>query len=324
MVLSEHNRAVTAPPKPKITVKSLDITEVMRWTTASSNLYLKLPDGRFLAVVRKGAAVDQERLKKYAAKGVTTLFGSEQELADALGADIIAVDPKIEALEKVSDAVFDELRVLGVTEATFNHAKAIGKAVRGVMDKDPQLSSAFAKFQSLGREDVRHSLMVSALSTVIASSMDWIKPATLENIAMGGLLHDFGKFTLPHEILDVPIGSLSPNDRKILEGHAESGRALLSQVKTVPEDIQQIVAQHHERSDGSGYPLGLKDFYIHPLARVVSLANELVERYEAEMKAGRPTTVRALIETLIATQASKFNRDLIKSLRDLLDSDKVV
>ncbi len=321
---NEHNNAVKAPPKPKIVVKSLDIAEVLKWTTATSNLYIKLPDGRFLAVVRKGAPVDQERLKKYASKGVTTLFGSEQELADAVAAEVATIDPKIEALEKVSDAVFDELRVLGVTEATFNHAKAIGKAVRGVMEKDPQLSAAFGKFQTLSREDVRHSLMVSALSTVIASSMDWIKPATQENIAMGGLLHDFGKFMLPHEILDAPLASLSENDRKILEGHAEAGRALLAQLKTVPEDIQQIVAQHHERSDGSGYPLGLKDFYIHPLARVVSLANELVERYEAEMKAGRPTTVRALIETLIATQSSKFNRDLIKSLRDLLDSGKVI
>jgi hypothetical protein len=67
--------------------------------------------------------------------------------------------------------------------------------------------------------------------------------------------------------------------------------------------------------------LGLKDFYIHPLARVVGLANELVERYEVDRKAGRSTSIRILIEGLIASQASKFNRDLIKSLRAMLESD---
>ena len=308
--------------KTKVTVKSLDMETVLGWETTPYNLYLKLADGRFLVVLRKGNAIDSERLQKYVTKGIKTLYASEQELTDAVGSEIANSDTaRIEALEKVSEAVFDELRVLGVTEASFNHAKAIGKAVRGVIEKNPALSSAFEKFQALSREDVRHSLMVSALSTVIASSMEWVKPATIENIAMGGMLHDFGKFLLPREILSSPILSLSANDRKILEGHAEHGRALLAQVKTVPEDIQMIVAQHHERSDGSGYPLGLKDLYIHPLARVVGLANELVERYEAEVKAGRETSIRALIENLIGEQASKFNRDLIKSLRALLDSD---
>jgi putative nucleotidyltransferase with HDIG domain len=313
---------VTTPIKPKITVKSIELTEVLKWTTTPYNLYIKLPDGRFLAVVRRAGEVDHERLRKYLAKGVTTLFASEQELVDVVGAEVTANDfTKLAALEKVSDAVFDELRVLGVTEASFNHAKAIGKAVRGFIDREPQLSTAFQKFQTMNREDVRHSLMVSALSTVIASSMEWVKPATVENVAMGGLLHDFGKFTLPREILDTPLMSLTPNDRKILDGHAEAGRALLAQVKTVPEDIQMIVAHHHERSDGSGYPLGLKDFYIHPLARVVGLANELVEQHEAEMRDGRTTSIRRLVETLISSQASKFNRDLIKSLKSLLDSD---
>lgn len=313
---------MTASGKPKVTVKSLDMNEVLMWTTAPSNLYVKLPDGRFLAVVRKGAEVDQERLRKYAIKGVTTLFASETELADAVGAEAPSAEAaKVIAIQRVSEAVFDELRTMGVTEASFNHARAIGKAVRGLIEREPQLSAAFEKFQAMNREDVRHSLMVSALSTVIASSMDWVKPATVENIAMGGLLHDFGKLTLPKDILETPVANLSANDRKILEGHAESGRALLAQVKTVPDDIQMIVAHHHERSDGSGYPLGLKDFYIHPLARVVGLANELVENYEAEVRLGRTPTIRALIQNLIGAQASKFNRDLIKSLKELLESD---
>lgn len=298
---------------------------VLGWESSPYNLYIKLSDGRFLAVLRKGGAVDRERLQKYALKGVTTLFASEQELVDAVGSEVAKADTgKLEALEKVSEAVFDELKILGVTEASFNHAKAIGKAVRGMLERDTQLSAAFAKFQELGREDVRHSLMVSALSTILVSSMEWVKPATHENVAMGALLHDFGKFMLPAEILNANPMSLSTNDRKILEGHAETGRALLAQVKVVPEDVQMIVAHHHERADGSGYPLGLKDFYIHPLARVVGLANEIVERHEADRDAGKTTSIRILIETLLNSQASKFNRDLVKSLRTMLDSEDVL
>lgn len=317
-----QNDAVSAEMRPKVTVKSMTMDAVLKWETTPYNLYIKLPDGRFLIVLRTGNSIDKDRLEKYAAKGVTTLFASEHDLSEMNASEIAPPDnAKMEALEKLSDAVFDELKSLGVTEASFNHAKAIGKAVRGMLEREPKLSAAFQKFQDLGREDTRHSMMVSALSTVLVSSMDWVKPATHENVAMGALLHDFGRFTLPAEILHADPATLSVQDRKIFEGHAESGRALLAQVKTVPEDVMMIVAQHHERSDGSGYPLGLKDFYIHPLARVVGLANELVEKYEADRKAGRRTSIRILIEGLIGSQASKFNRDLIKSLRAMLDSD---
>jgi len=306
----------------KITVKSVEISAVLGWATTPYNLYLQLPDGRFLTLLRAGNPIDRERLQKYVSRGVKTLFASEQELIEAVSSEVASSDSsKFETLEKVSEKVFDELKVLGVTEASFNHARAIGKAVRGMIDREPRLSAAFMKFQSLNRDDVRHSLMVSALSTVIVSSMEWIKPATQENVAMGALLHDFGKFMLPKEILDKDPRTLSTHDRKILEGHCEMGRALLSQVKTVPEEIQMIVAHHHERSDGSGFPSGLKDMYIHPLARLVGLANELAERYEDDRAVGRETTVRILIETLINSQGSKFNRDLIKSLRHMLDSD---
>ena len=85
----------------------------------------------------------------------------------------------------------------------------------------------------------------------------------------------------------------------------------------IPEDVQMIVGHHHERSDGSGYPFGLRDVYIHPLARVVGLANELVERYEVELKADRETSIQSLVETLILSRPAKFNRDLIKSIRAL-------
>lgn len=307
--------------EPKASIKSISMDSVLMWESTPYNLYIKLSDGRFLIVLRRGNIIDRDRLNKYALKGVTTLFASEQELSEAVGAGLGSADVvKLEALDKVGEAVFDELKTLGVSESSFNHAKAIGKAVRGMIMREPQLLAAFLKFQTLGREDVRHAMMVAAFSTVIVSSMEWIKPATHENVAMGALLHDFGMFTLPADIINADPATLTAANRKILEGHAEAGRALLAQVKAVPEDVQMIVAHHHERSDGSGYPLGLKDMYIHPLARVVGLANELVERYEIDRAASRETSLRQLVETLINSQGSKFNRDLVKSMRGMLAS----
>jgi putative nucleotidyltransferase with HDIG domain len=311
--------------RPRITVKSLPLEQVKTWVTSPYNLYMKLQDGRFVTVFRIGSPIDLERLAKYESKGVTTFFASEQdldELGTTEGAVVVAsTNSKIDALEKISQTVFDDLLSLGVSEATYNNAKAVSKVVRSMVEKNPKLSDAFAKFQEVAGGDVRHAMMVSAMSTVLCSSMDWVKPATYENLALGGLLHDIGMLSLPKDLQSGDISKMSPNDRKIFEGHAESGRALLVQLKTVPDDVAMIVAHHHERSDGSGYPLGLKDFYIHPLARIVGLANELVESFEADREAGRATSIRLLVEGLINSQASRFNRDVIKSLKTLLASD---
>lgn len=299
--------------------------QVRSWVTTPTNLYMKLQDGRFVAIFRTGNMIDQDRLAKYAAKGVSTLYSTEQDLDDLSTADgsfaVATTNSKVDAIEKISQTVFDDLLSLGVSEASYNNAKAVSKVVRSMIEKDPKLSDAFTKFQEISSEEIRHSMMVSAMSTILCSSMDWIKPSTYENLALGSLLHDIGMLSLPKDIQKGDVASMSSNDRKLFEGHGEAGRALLSQLKTVPDDVVMIVAHHHERSDGSGFPLGLKDIYIHPLARIVGLANELVERFEADRLAGRSTSVRLLVEGLITTQASKFNRDVIKSLKVLLSSD---
>lgn len=311
--------------RAKITVKAVTMEQVCSWVTAPTNLYMKLQDGRFVAVFRTGNVIDQERLAKYSSKGVTTLFSSEQDLDNMSTADgafaVATTNSKVDALERISQTVFDDLLALGVSEASYNNAKAVSKVVRSMIDKDPKLSDAFTKFQEVSGEEVRHAMMVSALSTILCSSMDWIKPSTFENVALGALLHDIGMLSLPKDIQTGDITTMSPNDRKLFEGHGEAGRALLSQLKTVPDDVVMIVAHHHERSDGSGFPLGLKDMYIHPLARIVGLANELVERFEEDRVAGRATSVRFLVEGLIGAQASRFNRDVMKSLKAMLASD---
>lgn len=299
----------------------------MTWDTAPFNLYIQLPDSRFLALFRTGNPIDKMRLQKYAAKGVTTLWSSEQELTDAISAELSSsgaggVDPRLEMLSKLSVVVFDQLARIGVSEESFNHAKAVGKVVRSVIEKDPKLSDAFLKFQTMQPDQVRHSLMVSALATILANGMEWIKPSTIENIGLGALLHDIGKLTLPAEILNADPGLLSPTDRKILEGHCEAGRSILSGLKTVPEEVYMIVAHHHERADGSGYPQGLKDIYIHPLARVVSIANEIVDRYERDQKVGRQTSIKGLVEATLAASASRFNRDVVKALQKMVATEK--
>ncbi|MBU4186332.1 MAG: HD domain-containing protein, partial [Proteobacteria bacterium] len=74
-------------------------------------------------------------------------------------------------------------------------------------------------------------------------------------IRMAGVLHDIGKIAIPAEILSKP-GRLSKTEFELIKNHSQVGYDILKSIQ-FPWPLSQIVLQHHERMDGSGYPNGL-------------------------------------------------------------------
>jgi len=90
----------------------------------------------------------------------------------------------------------------------------------------------------------------------------------MEHLNVAALLHDIGKLAIPDHILLKP-GTLSPEEWEKMKTHAMSGAEMLLRMK-FPEPVQQIVATHHEKWDGTGYPRGLKGNQIPMGARILS------------------------------------------------------
>lgn len=116
-----------------------------------------------------------------------------------------------------------------------------------------------------------HSVNVSAISALIAI---WLKypPESVSAISLAGLLHDVGKSLLPPEILNNP-NKLSPEAYEQYKQHVAYGYDLVSKIPNISQSISAAVFQHHERRDGSGYPGGITDYYIHPYAKIVAIAD---------------------------------------------------
>jgi putative nucleotidyltransferase with HDIG domain len=88
---------------------------------------------------------------------------------------------------------------------------------------------------------------------------------------VGAILHDVGKLVVPSDILNKP-GPLTPEERAVMERHAEAGVALLADID-FPEDVLPMVRNHHERWDGSGYPDRLGGDRIALAARILCIAD---------------------------------------------------
>ncbi len=117
-----------------------------------------------------------------------------------------------------------------------------------------------------------HQKRVSELSQEIAREMN-LSHDKIEAIKIGALLHDIGKISIPGEILNKPA-KLNPLEMNIVRTHPINGYSMLKNID-FPSEVLEIVAMHHERLDGSGYPEGLKDEKIPLHVRIVSVADVL-------------------------------------------------
>lgn len=116
----------------------------------------------------------------------------------------------------------------------------------------------------------QHSVQVGMLSYYIARWLGWSEADTVR-AGKAGFLHDIGKCKVSETILNKPE-RLTADEFTEVKNHPKYGYDIL---KNSIDDagIAQAALQHHERMDGSGYPLGLKDDQIHPLARIVAVAD---------------------------------------------------
>jgi HD-GYP domain-containing protein (c-di-GMP phosphodiesterase class II) len=84
-----------------------------------------------------------------------------------------------------------------------------------------------------------------------------LPPARLRQLAIGGLLHDVGKLSVPDAILKKP-GKLEDDEFAVIRRHPDWGHELVGRVAAYPEAVRDPVRDHHERLDGTGYPRGLQ------------------------------------------------------------------
>jgi putative nucleotidyltransferase with HDIG domain len=115
-----------------------------------------------------------------------------------------------------------------------------------------------------------HQRRVAALASAIAEEMGFTKEK-VDNIHIAGVIHDIGKIYIPVEILTRP-GKLSEYEVNIIKAHPQYGYDIMIETE-VPEPIAEIVHQHHERVDGSGYPEGKKGEEILLESKILSVAD---------------------------------------------------
>ena len=180
---------------------------------------------------------------------------------------------KVVAKAAVVKALHDEKKRL--TEENIHYQKNLEKLVGERTAKLKRLVAGIVKAMSIAVEKrdlytAGHQMRVAVLAKMIAMEMK-LPEDKAEGVYMAGVIHDIGKISVPAEILSKP-GRLSEEEYGLVKKHPRTGYEILRKIE-FPWPIADIVLQHHERFDGSGYPQGLSGDDILVEARILGVAD---------------------------------------------------
>lgn len=158
-----------------------------------------------------------------------------------------------------------------------------------------------------------HSIDVAMISLMMAAEMGY-SDEELTNLGIGTMLHDVGKLLVPKSIIQKPE-SLTDMEMSLVRQHCELGMSSLESFN-LPKEYMDIVMQHHERLDGSGYPKGLKGSEIGRNARIVMIA-DAVDAITSYRPYRQPQSMDVAIKKL-RNEDDKYPQELISLLEKIL------
>lgn len=264
----------------------IHIDDFLSGSQLQSDIFLRLSSTKYLKVAKKGSSVSPQRLESYKSKGLDYLYIKKEEFSTYLGFNLsiskvasdkgakISRHKKMKLLKHAIEVCLQDAYVNGLSKDKFFAAKGLVESTLNVMVDNGDIFSMLNMLKEHQDKIYSHSMGVSLYAIAIAQQMGWTSASTQFKIAMAGLLHDIGKKEIPVDILDKPRILLKAEEVMLLESHTIRGQALLAQIPGVPEEVAMVAAQHHENLMGLGYPYRLPRQRIHPLARLISVADD--------------------------------------------------
>ena len=141
----------------------------------------------------------------------------------------------------------------------------------GTVSQDQNVSMQLVNMKGQDESSYFHIINVTMLSLIMGKELG-LDEMEMNHLGVGAMLHDFGQLKVPDKILRKKT-PLTDSERKIYELHPRLGAELALKIGSLPKAVIEIMEQHHEHEDGSGYPNKLKTGQISKLSKIVAVAN---------------------------------------------------
>jgi putative two-component system response regulator len=162
-------------------------------------------------------------------------------------------------------------------------------------------------------QTANHQQRVAQLSARIALKMR-LPAGQVAGIWLAGIIHDIGKIAVPGHILTKP-GRLTGTETSVMRAHALSGYKILGMMD-FPQRVRQTVLQHHERMDGSGYPLGIKGQDLLVESRILAVA-DVVDAMRSPRSYRAALSLGQTLEEIVSHSNVFYDSHVVDTVIDL-------
>lgn len=308
------------------------IHDFISGVTVPVDLYVKLNDSKFILVSKAGQKTDKNQLSTYENKTVEYLWVKRTEYSSLITnnlsiAGIVIQNDKVHPSQKshilsqASASVFIELEHVGLSFESYSHSKQVVDSTIALANENRDITDLLLGLKDCSDRLLQHSMAVSYVSVLIAHTLKWENKLTIEKLALGALLHDIGLKVLPPELINKPKVKMTFDEVQLFEQHAYKGMQMLVGLGIVPDDVIAIVYEHHENALGQGYPRRLRNLKMHPLAKVVALADDFCDLVISNPNCIKPKNPREALMTIEYTMGQPHNKEAFRALQMVINKE---
>lgn len=266
------------------------------------------PDGKVL--LHEGLAMKERYIAYLRHQGISYVYIDDPQTQDIVVEDVITPKLRLEAMKRAQQAVTDFRVGKGVT---LDGVKSTISTMIQQLSSKPENMLHFMDIRRKEDYLFAHAVNVCILSVMTGISLGYTKEQ-LEELGLAAMVHDVGKIRFPKKLSMKNPGKLSEEEKEEYRQHPFYSMEILKE-SGLPVNVVRAAFEHHERWNGSGYPMGLEGDTISEYAQILSLA-DVYDRLTMGTPHRRPTPPYYAAAIINKASGEYFNPDIVEKFNE--------
>ena len=289
------------------------------------DLYCRINETKAVKILHAYDEINRELLMRLKNKGVSRIFLKRNDYRKFIAINAYSDTKGLEGKERLqwiqnsSNTIINDFYHNDMNLDRFFAAKQVVESTLDLVADNGLMFDLIKTLSEMDNDVYKHSLGMSIYAVLIASKMEMTDPRIKFRLSIAGLFADIGTRRLPAELLEKSRILYNNRDQNEYNRHVDYSVEIMKSVDGLPEEILQVISQHHENLDGSGFPRRMTKFNMHPLSKILRVADEFCFlTIKTRNNKNILSPIKALEQFKQSYNANKYDQDAVKGLELLL------